>query len=92
MPTVSRIEAIQITPVRFDTTGYCPCKDNEAEFFSVTYLGTEPSYGKGWFPAYDKEMRYKYSSRTHAEMKAADFAARYNVPRAWDTTKEQDNA
>ena len=86
MPNKEKIEAIKVTPLRFDRTGLYRCKDGEAEVFSVTYLGTEPSYGKGWFPAYDKAMRYKYSSRVHAEAKAQEFADRYGI------RKEQSNA
>jgi hypothetical protein len=79
MTTRDRVEKIRISPCRYDVTGYAPCKEEDAEMFSVSYLGTEPSYGKGWFPAYDKDMKHRYISRAIAEMKANEFKDRHGL-------------
>jgi len=75
----NKVERIRVSAVRYGRTGYEGCKEQDATNFSVGYLGTEKGYGKGWFPAYDLDMKYQYGTKQEALSKGVEFQERHQL-------------
>lgn len=73
------VTEITITPQRHGVTGFEPCKKHDATSFAVHYFGTAPSYGEGWFPAYDTNMKYHFPTLQQAIDKATEFQRHWNL-------------
>jgi len=70
---------LRVSPTRYDKTGYVSCTKAQADCFDVSYFGSEPRYGEGWFPAYDTDMKHRYKDLNTAIAKAEEFQRRWNI-------------